>query len=168
RRARKFSKLSAVVLKWSRAGKRYQRQGLLVEEEALQQAEESCLSDSEVRARRRERDAERRAELDEAYVERFAQRVRELYPFTPKGREKVIAKHACRKYSGRVGRCAAAKDLAEEAVRLAVIAHIRHQETPYDELLSKGRERFEARSEVDSKVADVLLAWQTSEISPPP
>ena len=31
RRSRKYSRLSAVVLKWSRARKRYERQGLLVE-----------------------------------------------------------------------------------------------------------------------------------------
>src|SRR5262245_61289787 len=35
RRAKKHSTLSAVVLKWSRARKRYERQGLLVEEQAL-------------------------------------------------------------------------------------------------------------------------------------
>src|SRR5215470_2971111 len=59
RRARKHSTLAAVVLKWSRARKRYERQGLLVEEQALQQAEEECLADDEARARRREREAER-------------------------------------------------------------------------------------------------------------
>jgi hypothetical protein len=40
RRAGKHSKLSAVVLKWSRARKRYERQGLLVEETVLQRAED--------------------------------------------------------------------------------------------------------------------------------
>jgi hypothetical protein len=35
RRARKHATLSAVVLKWSRARKQYERQGLLVEEEGL-------------------------------------------------------------------------------------------------------------------------------------
>jgi len=35
RRSRKHSRLSAVVLKWSRSRKRYERQGLLVEEFAL-------------------------------------------------------------------------------------------------------------------------------------
>jgi len=35
RRSRKHSTLSAVVLKWSKARKRYERQGLLVEEQAL-------------------------------------------------------------------------------------------------------------------------------------
>jgi hypothetical protein len=55
RRARKCSTLAAVVLKWSRARKRYERQGLLVEEGALQRAEAECLNDAEARARRRER-----------------------------------------------------------------------------------------------------------------
>jgi hypothetical protein len=40
RRACKHSLLSAVVLKWSRARKRYERQGLLVEEAALELAED--------------------------------------------------------------------------------------------------------------------------------
>ena len=70
RRARKHSTLTAVVLQWSRARKRYERQGLLVEAQALDEAERECLADSEARARRRERTAERRAELDREYVER--------------------------------------------------------------------------------------------------
>ena len=44
RRTRKYSTLIAVVLKWSRARKRYERQGLLVEEQALEQAEHACLN----------------------------------------------------------------------------------------------------------------------------
>ena len=51
RRARKHSTLAAVVLKWSRARKRYERQGLLVEARGLEKAEEECLADSEIRAR---------------------------------------------------------------------------------------------------------------------
>src|SRR5215469_14032639 len=80
RRARNHSTLSAVVLKWSRARKRYERQGILVEEMGLVRAEEACLTDGEVRARRREREAERRAELDREYVASFARRIRELFP----------------------------------------------------------------------------------------
>src|SRR5262245_29348882 len=72
RRARKHSILSAVVLQWSRSRKRYERQGLLVEEPALAKAEEECLADSEVRERRREREAVRREELDSHYIETFA------------------------------------------------------------------------------------------------
>ena len=96
-RSRKHSSLVAVVLRWSRARKRYERQGLLVEEAALAQAEQECLADEEARARQRERAAERRAELDHEYVERFAARVRELFPSRPAGREVEIAEHACLK-----------------------------------------------------------------------
>lgn len=163
RRSRKHSTLSALVLKWSRARKRYERQGLLVEEDALQRAEEECLADKEARARRRERESSRRAELDQSYIKRFAGRVREFYPGCPPGRETVIAEHACRKYSGRVGRTASAKSLDEPAVKLAVIAHIRHSETRYDELLSQGFDRFGARFEVEAKVFDTFYKWQLAE-----
>ncbi|MBU1877980.1 MAG: DUF2293 domain-containing protein [Chloroflexi bacterium] len=161
RRARKHSALSAVVLRWSRARKRYERQGLLVEEPALARAEEECLADAEARSRCREREAERRAELDREYVQRFVARVRELYPGCPPGREVEIAEHACRKYSGRVGRSTAAKSLEEEAVRLAVTAHVRHVETTYDKLLGRGYERWEARDEVAGTVARILIEWET-------
>jgi len=163
RRARKNSTLVAVVLKWSRARKRYERQGLLVETQALEQAERECLADSEVRTRRKEREAERRAELDSEYVERFAMRVREAFPLCPSGREVTIAEHACLKYSGRVGRTAAAKSLDENAVRLAVTAHIRHAETQYDELLARGYDRRDARTLVEEAVNRVLTKWEAPE-----
>jgi hypothetical protein len=165
RRSRKHSTLSAVVLRWSRTRRRYERQGLLVEEAALAQAEQECLADEEIRARRREREAARRAELDRQYVQQFAERVRELYPGCPPGREIAIAEHACLKYSGRVGRSAAAKSLEEEAIRLAVQAHVRHTETRYDELLAAGHERWEARSEVAGAVAHVVAVWELRERS---
>jgi hypothetical protein len=160
RRARKYSTLAAVVLRWSRARKRYERQGLLVEAEALEKAEQECLVDSEARTRRREREAERRAELDRHYVERFAERVRQLFPGCPAGRELVIAEHACLKYSGRVGRSAAAKSLDESAVRLAVIAHIRHAETDYDDLLAQSLDRRDARAQVEEEVAQAIEKWE--------
>ena len=160
RRSRKYSTLSAVVLKWSRARKRYERQGLLVESEALDRAEQECLADNDARARRREREAIRRAELDEQYVTSFTTRVRELYPGCPPERETAIAEHACRKYSGRVGRSASAKALDETAVRLAVIAHIRHAETNYDDLLAQGIPRRMARAEVEDSINRVLTRWQ--------
>jgi hypothetical protein len=161
RRARKHSTLAAVVLKWSRARKRYERQGLLVEEAGLQKGEEDCLADQEARERRRERESVRRVGLDRQYVDQFAARVREVFPTCPPAREQEIAEHACLKYSGRVGRSAFAKALDEAAVRLAVVAHVRHRETNYDELLVKGCDRFEARAAVEDAVRRVLQRWQT-------
>lgn len=162
RRSAKYSILSAVVLEWSRARKRYERQGLLVEESALQRAEQECLGDADLRALRQEREATRRAELDQEYTHQFAARVRELYPACPAGREQVIAEHACQKYSGRVGRSASAKALDEQALRLAVIAHIRHAETQYDDFLSQGWERSLARDEVHDQVGKMLALWRGS------
>jgi hypothetical protein len=160
RRARKHSTLSAVVLQWSRARQRYERQGLLVEAQGLEKAEEECLADNDVRERRRAREAARREVLDCQYVDQFAARVRALFPKCPTGRERAIAEHACRKYSGRVGRSATAKALDEEAVRLAVIAHVRHRETNYDELLARGYGRWEARAAVEEVVRRVLQRWE--------
>jgi hypothetical protein len=160
RRARKHSQLSAVVLKWSRARERYERQGLLVEEAALGRAEKECEADAGEREARRAREALRRAELDKEYITEFAAKVRELFPRCPKDREQVIARHACQKYSGRVGRSSAAKELSEDAIRLAVAAHVRHSETDYDELLMQGWDRVDARLKVHPKVSAVLESWQ--------
>lgn len=82
---------AAVVLRWSRARKRYERQGLLVEEEALDRAEQECLADEDARARRREREAARRTELDRQHVWEFAQRVLQNFPGCPPVRESSIA-----------------------------------------------------------------------------
>ena len=160
RRARKNSTLSAVVLKWSKARKRYERQGLLVEEHALRAAETECLADEDIRARRRLREVERRDELDHSYVRRFAEAIIKLYPKCPPKTVSSIAEHACTKYSGRVGRSAAAKALDEQSIRLAVIAHIRHVETQYDKLLMSGYDRVDARFNVEEEVQSILIKWQ--------
>jgi len=160
RRARKNSRLSAVVLKWSRARKRYERQGLLVEERGLEQAEGECAADEAAREAARARAAERRAELDRHYVDEFARRIREMFPRCPPGREVEIATHACRKYSGRVGRSSAAKAFDAKAVRLAVVAHVRHAETDYDSFLLQGYDREAARSRVARKLDEVVDSWE--------
>lgn len=160
RRSRKYSPLSANVLRWNRRRKRHERQGILVTEEALEKAEEECLADSDLRALRRERDAERREKLDLNYIKEFAVKVKELYPGCPGGREESIARHACEKYSGRVGRSAKAKELNEKSVTLAVIAHIRHLETNYDSLLAQGTPRKVARVMIEDKIKATLARWR--------
>jgi len=159
RRASRYSALRAVVVRFSRSRNRYERQGLLVEEAAVAQAEQECLADSDARERARERRAEREALLDVQYRTDFAQHIRDLYPRCPELEATAIAEHACRKYSGRVGRSADAKRFDPEAIALAVRAHVRHVHTKYDSLLSAGVERHEARSEVLPKVDAVLDSW---------
>lgn len=159
RRARKHSRLCAVVLKFSRARKRYERQGLLIESTALAMAEEECLKDAALRERRRLREASRRSDLNEQFVRTFAAKIREHFPSCPQGREQQIAEHACLSHSDRIGRTAAAKEFDPAAIRLAVVAHIRHAETNYDELLGTAWDRQDARQAVAAQVDAVLYEW---------
>lgn len=163
RRASKYSKLRAVVVRFSRTRNRYERQGVLVEEEAIARAETECLADAEARSRARERRAEREATIDAQYRADFAAQIRALYPGCPDADSVTIAEHACAKYSGRVGRSAAAKRLEAEAIDLAVRAHVRHVHTRYDTLLLGGWDRHEARSEVAADVDGVLGRWRRGE-----
>jgi hypothetical protein len=64
--------------------------------------------------------------------------------------------------SGRIGRTAAGRSLDPDAITLAVVAAIRHQDTDYDELLASGAERAEARDRVGPKVDEILDRWRSS------
>lgn len=160
RRARKHSSLSAVVVRFSRARKRYERQGILVQEAALAEAEEECFSDEDLRARRRQQEALRRLEEDEQLVERMTERIRQLFPGCPTPEAQRIARHTAARGSGRVGRSAAGRALDEGALRLAVIASIRHRHTHYDELIMQGVDRATARDEVHEQIERVLSDWE--------
>ena len=161
RRSRKHSTLSAVVVRFSRARKRYERQGLLVELPALELAEQDCLNDEERRARARERAGLARERADAEFVRAFADQVRAVYPSCPAAEADAIAGHACLKYSGRVGRSAAARQLDPVAVSLAVAAHVRHRHSQYDELLAQGWDRGDARHAVGGVVQGVLERWSS-------
>lgn len=160
RRAKAASTLSAVVVRFSRARKRYERQGILVEEDALAAAERQCLVDEDARSRRRDRDRLRRAGEDADLVRRFAAQIEALFPGCPARRAQTIARHSAARGSGRVGRTAAGQAVRAEAVQLAVIASIRHEDTDYDELLMTGVDRAEARERVHSDVDRTLEAWR--------
>jgi hypothetical protein len=159
RRARQASRLSAVVVRWSRSRKRYERQGILAEETAIQRAEEQCLADEDVRLRRRERDQERRAKEDVEFQARMADEIRRLFPGCPKNRATAIAQHAALRGSGRVGRSAAARALDERAITAAVVASVRHEDTDYDRLLMSGTPREIAREQIRPAIDQVLDAW---------
>lgn len=160
RRAREGSGLSAVVVRLNRRQGRYERQGVLVEEAALTRAEERCLADAEARARRRARDAARRAMEDVRFTAVFAEEIRRLFPGCPDERCMAIAAHASVRGSGRVGRSAAGRALSASAVTAAVVAAVRHTETPYDRLLMSGVPRGEARRRIAPTVEATLRSWQ--------
>ncbi|MGW0287630.1 DUF2293 domain-containing protein [Streptomyces sp. NPDC003236] len=159
RRAREESALWAVVVRFDRRLGRYDRRGLLVEEAALARAEARCLADAEARRRRRARDARRRAAEDERFTAAFAAEIVRLYPGCPAERARAIAAHASARGSGRVGRSAAGRALAQGAVTSAVVAAVRHVDTPYDQLLMSGVARYEARRRIAGAVAGVLREW---------
>ncbi len=159
RRARRASRLSAVVVQWSRARKRYERQGILAEADAIAQAEQECLADSEVRERRRQRDAERRINEDEQFVADLAVAVSAQFPGCPPERAVRIARHAGARSSGRIGRTSAGRALDAEAVRLAVVAAVRHEDTRYEDLLMSGVARSDARELVRGDVDQVVRSW---------
>jgi hypothetical protein len=148
------------VVRFSRARKRYERQGSLVEEAALEQAEVQCLADEDARSQRRERDRQRRADQDVVFQTRLAEVVGRLFPSCPAARAEAIARHAAVRGSGRVGRSAAGRTLNEDAVMLAVVASVRHQDTDYDELLMAGVPRAVAREQIRPAVDRVLASWQ--------
>lgn len=161
RRAGQYSTLRAIVVRFSGTRKRYERQGILVDEAALARAEQECLADSEARARARERAAERQVGLDAQYRASFTEAIGRLYVGCSESEQAAIAEHACLKYSGRVGRTAAAKRFEPAAIELAVRAHVRHAHTRYDALLVSGWERHEARAAVASEVEQVLESWRS-------
>lgn len=168
RRARTRSSLFAVVVQPDRRHGRLERLGLLVEQAALAAAEAACLADAGARARRRARDAERRAAGDRRFTEALAAEIRQLYPGCPEERAAGIAAHASVRGSGRVGRTAAGRALDPGAVTAAVRASVRHLDTPYDALLAAGVARHRARARVADAVDAVLASWRTAPATRPP
>ena len=160
RRARKHSRLSAVVVRFSRVRRRYERQGVLVEESALEQAEAQCLADEDARLRRRQRERERRVAEDADFEREFANEIGRLFPGCPSERVKEIASHTSRRGSGRIGRTASARALDPAAITLAVVAAARHRESDYDDLLMAGIQRSQAREQVRTTVDSVLAEWR--------
>jgi hypothetical protein len=160
RRARKHSALSAVVVRFSRARKRYERQGVLVEESALEQAEVECSADADQRNVRRERAEIYRDKQDQVLAIRMAESIRQMFPGCPPEEARAIAAHTSIRGSGRVGRTASGRALEEEALRAAVVASIRHRHTKYDHLLMKGLDRMDARDTVRDDIDRVLESWR--------
>ncbi|MGH9675273.1 MAG: DUF2293 domain-containing protein, partial [Bryobacteraceae bacterium] len=90
RRATRHSARVAVVVRFSRSRKRYERQGILVERAALEQAERECTDDAGERAAARARGAARRREQDRELVARMAQQIGMFFPGCPPGEVTAI------------------------------------------------------------------------------
>jgi hypothetical protein len=160
RRAAKYSGRPAVVVRFSRSRKRYERQGILVELAALEKAERECAEDAEERAAARVRETARRREQDRELIVCMAKQIGLLFPGCPQLELTAIAEHTAIRGSGRIGRTEAGRELQERALTAAVVAAVRHEHTGYDELLSQGMDRTTARQEVADKIHEILEAWR--------
>lgn len=161
RRATKYSERFAVIIRFSRARKRYERQGVLVEIPALERAEKECLADADERAVARVRAAGKRQKDDAELVVRMAKQIQQLFPGCPEPEARKIAQHTAVRGSGRVGRSEAGRSLEESALTAAVIASIRHLHTNYDRLLEDGVPRRVARQQIADKIERVLSSWRS-------
>ena len=119
RRATMYSERTAVVVRFNRARKRYERQGILVEENALEKAEQECVKDARERAAARVRAAVQRGEQDRRLVAQMTKLIAELFPGCPGNEVAAIAEHTVVRGSGRVGRSEAGRNLNEKALILA-------------------------------------------------
>ena len=118
-----------MVVRFSRARKRYERQGILVESAVLEKAECECLEDAAERAAARHRDAARRREQDRDLVLKMARKIGALFPGGLSEELSSIAEHTATRGSKRVGRTEAGRNLDDRALTAAVIAAIRHAHT---------------------------------------
>ncbi len=165
RRATKHSARNGVVVRFSRARKRYERQGTLVETSALEKAEQECAEDAVERAAGRAREAVRRSEEDRRLVARMAKQIRVFFPGCPANELAKIAEHTAARGSGRVGRTESGRNLEERALTAAVIAAVRHNRTEYDKLLSQGMDRATARQRIAHEIDEILAAWRAQQRS---
>jgi hypothetical protein len=160
RRSKKYSPLSAVVVRFNRSHQRYERQGLLVAADAIAQAESECAEDAPQRAAARAQAAVQRTKEDRELVAAMEREILGAFPGCPPSESHRIAEHTASRGSGRVGRSAAGRALDPRALELAVIAHIRHEHTNYDRLLMQGVERLDARGQVRDAIDGVVRRWR--------
>ena len=147
------------MVRFSRGRKRYERQGLLVTAEALAKAEQECVADAAERAKARAQAAVVREADDREFVEAMTEAVLKEYPACPADEARRIAMHTAKRGSGRVGRTAAGRALDPQAIELAVVAHVRHEHTNYDQLLMEGADRIDARQLIREKIHAALAKW---------
>jgi hypothetical protein len=159
RRATKYSERSNVVVRFSRSRGHYERQGILVEQAALEKAEQECSEDAGERAKARAAGAVRRQQEDRELVARMTAEILELFPRCPPLEAAAIAAHTATRNSGRVGRTAAGRNLDESALTAAVNAAVRHRHTEYDAILAAGTDRGLARQQIADRVHEILSEW---------
>jgi len=103
---------------------------VLIEEAALDRAEEECRADSDERCAKREQNRLRLAEQDRDLAVSMTAAITKLFPGCPPEEARAIAGRTSVRGSDRVGRTSAGRALEEDALTAAVIAAVRHKHTP--------------------------------------
>jgi hypothetical protein len=108
----------------------------------------------------RETLSDRRAateQRDATLVRQAAIELDKQFPKISSGEKEMVLKHGFRKLSGRVGRTGTIP--MAKKVLFAVIAHIRHEHTDYDQMMDKGINREDARRRIAKDMQGVLRLW---------
>lgn len=160
RRASLYSSLRAVLVRFSRARKRYERQGVLVLEPALARAEREVLGASEAQRQADVRDQLLGDWADEARVSELADAIRARYPGCPSADVRRIAERAAEMETDDEPDESETSKVDVEAIDNSARAQARRAHTQYDELLGRGLNRTEARAQVSAQVEEVLRDWR--------
>jgi hypothetical protein len=155
RRARKASPQSAVVVRNNRTRQRFERQGILAGNAAIEFAALQC---------RDEADPDARGER-ETFRDDIAAVIRTQFPGCPVARADAIAYHHALRFSGRAGRGDSERALAPETIRAAVTGSVRHVDTDYDELLKSGVAQADAGRRVTGRIHDILRTWSEGAVT---
>lgn len=115
------------------------------------------------RAQTPEQRARAKARRQHRDTERFAAQIRASFPSMPEEDVMECAERATEIGSGRVGRSSTAID----PVHAAVVAHVRHAHTDYDDLLDTRRgdrdtRVMDARQQVAPVISAILKEWATA------
>ncbi len=162
RKARKLSGDSAVVLEWSRTRKRYERQGLMLELPAVEQAELECVEHWIAKARQAQESGEirigkgRKRAIRET-ASRIVIGIRQHFPHCPEETAQAAAELAAPPLALFFSEGAQlTKFLSRPYVRAVLITYLRRTLAP------KGKERAPRAtpSEVPEEILALLKKWE--------
>ena len=134
--------------------------GILAPTTVVESAQLEAKRTEETRRRAREKATRRRRRKDRKVLNDVVNQMMRDFPGMPYLEAEEIAQHAFAVGSGRVGRSSFI-DL-EDKIDMAVIAHIRHVHSRYEELLDEGWYREDARAEAGKEISIVYELWKTA------
>lgn len=160
RRASKYSSVKAIVKQINLTYKGYERIGTLVEEAALQKAREECIFEEKNPDVTSSEESRKQDKFESHYIENFSIQIQAHYPSCSKEDVLKIAVFAYRKYLGKTRHSFSFKKLNSENIDLAVCIYVLHYYTNYPELHCLSRDTDNVRSQLLSKVNEIIEKWK--------